>query len=433
MQHKLLPVISILLLLSAFQVSGQKLVNSPYSRFNIGRLEPQGPFKSQSMGGTGTAMRDNTSVFYTNPASFSSFDTTSFVFDFGFDYSMNFVSKDNQDYFSDDINFDHLIMGFPIKKGWGVAIGVVPVSSGYYKMFDVVINGDPDYDPITGGYTSSFSGEGSLSNFIFGTGLRLTKNISVGANMTVLFGNLGRKYQVDFSDYFNSFNNSSEENIQIGGINFDLGFQYTKLLQNDFFFSAGLSGTLGNEYNTNYERYSYSYTAYGNKDTISYVADDVTKTFIPGSVRAGIALGKKNKFTAAFDFISAEWSNSKLPGIEGYAADTRSYHLGFEYIPEKYSNFSFLRRIEYRAGAHYGDNYIIAGGEQVKEIGASFGLGIPMGLSLSDKRSLSRTNFMFDYTKSYGATSGMLHNENYFTFGLSFNFYDFWFVKRKYD
>jgi len=406
-------------------------VNSPYARFNIGRLEPQGPFKSQGMGGTGTAMRDNTSVFYTNPASYSSFDTTSFVFDFGLDYSMNFVSNDNENYFSDDINFDHVIMGFPIKKGWGVAIGVVPVSSGYYKMFDVVIKGDPAYDPITGGYTSSFSGEGSLSNFILGTGFKLTKDLSVGANMTVLFGNLARKYQVDFSDYFNSFNNSSEENIQIGGINFDLGFQYTKLLQNDFFFSAGLSGTLGNGYNTNYERYSYSYTAYGNRDTISYVVDDLTKTYIPGSVRAGIALGKRNKFTAAFDFIAAEWNESELPGIDGYAANTRSFHLGMEYIPEKYSNFSFLRRIEYRAGTHYGDNYVIVDGEQVKEIGASFGLGIPMGLSLSDKRSLSRANFMFDYTRTYG--SGNLHNENYLTFGLSFNFYDFWFVKRKYD
>jgi hypothetical protein len=431
MQHKQSTVFFTLLLLSVFTVSGQKQVNSPYSRFNIGKLEPQGPFKSQSMGGAGTAMHDNTSIFYTNPASYSNLDTTSFVFDFGFDYSMNSVTKDNTDYFSDDLNFDHLLMGFPVMKGWGVAIGVVPVSNGYYKMFDIVAQGSPDYDPITGAYSSFFSGEGSLSNFILGTGFHITKDLSVGANMTVLFGNLGRKYAVDFSDFYNSFNNSAEENIQLGGINFDMGIQYTKLLKNDYFFSAGLSGTLGHNYNTNYERYSYSYTAYGNRDTISYVVDDVTKTYIPGSIRAGLAMGKKNKFTAAFDFTAAEWNESVVPGINGYAANTKSFHFGMEYIPEKYSNFSFLRRIEYRAGTHYGDNYVIVDGEQVKEFGLSFGLGIPMGLSLSDKRSLSRSNFMFDYTKSYG--SGNLHNENYFTFGLSFNFYDFWFVKRKYD
>ena len=191
--------------------------------------------------------------------------------------------------------------------------------------------------------------------------------------------------------------------------------------------------TSGHNYNSSYERFSYKSTGFGDIDTISYVSNDNGSAYIPGTIRAGLAIGKVNKFTAAFDFVSSAWSELTMPEINGYAADTRNFYLGFEYIPEKYSNFSFLRRIEYRAGAHYGDNYLIVDGEQVKEYGASMGFGIPMGLSLTDKRSLSRTNIMFDWTRRYGSSSSKLHQENFFTFGISLNFYDFWFVKRKYD
>ena len=42
-----------------------------------------------------------------------------------------------------------------------------------------------------------------------------------------------------------------------------------------------------------------------------------------------------------------------------YAADSRSYRFGIEYIPDKYSNYSLMKRLEYRAGGHFGDTYLI--------------------------------------------------------------------------
>ena len=134
MRNKLIIVIFISLFSFAFTATGQKLINSPYSRFNIGTLEPAGSFRSLGMGGIGTAMRDNSSIYFSNPASYSSLDTNSFVFDFGLDYSKNFLTEGATKYSSDDMNFDHLIMGFPLAKGWGVALGIVPLSNGYYKI-----------------------------------------------------------------------------------------------------------------------------------------------------------------------------------------------------------------------------------------------------------------------------------------------------------
>ena len=126
MQNRLIIFISILLFSFSFTATGQKLVNSPYSRFNLGTIEPAGSFRSLGMGGIGTALRDNSSIIFHNPASYSSLDTNSFVFDFGLDYGITVLSDGKTNYTSDDINFDHLIMGFPITKGWGVAIGIVP-------------------------------------------------------------------------------------------------------------------------------------------------------------------------------------------------------------------------------------------------------------------------------------------------------------------
>jgi hypothetical protein len=116
-----------------------------------------------------------------------------------------------------------------------------------------------------------------------------------------------------------------------------------------------------------------------------------------------------------------------IHGDNTYLADTKSLMLGIEYIPEKYSNTSFLRRVEYRLGGHYADNYLIIDGIQLKEAGASLGLGIRL------RGSRSKANVYFDYTRRIGNIDAGLHNEDIFSFGISLNLYDTWFMKRKYE
>ena len=165
MRNKLIILSTIFLFSFTITNFGQKLVNSPYSRFNIGSMEPAGSFKSQGMGGLSISLRDNGSIFFTNPASYSSLDTNSFVFDFGLDYSVNKLSDGTSHYSSDDMNFDHLIIGFPLANGWGLAFGLVPLSNGYYKVSDIVRATDPGYDPAVGEYGSSHSGDGGFYQF----------------------------------------------------------------------------------------------------------------------------------------------------------------------------------------------------------------------------------------------------------------------------
>jgi hypothetical protein len=426
MQNRAAAILFTLLIFTAFNnASGQKMVNSPFARFNLGILEPAGSFRSLAMGGTGTAIRDNNSVYYTNPASYSSLDTNSFVFDFGIDYGINILTEDESRHISDDINFDHLLLGFPVLKGWGVAAGIIPFSNGYYKISDSVLEGDPGYDPITGEYTEYHIGNGGITSFFAGTGMRLFKGLSAGINMTLLFGSVNRVNQFDFADYSNAYNNNSTEKLQLNGLNLDYGIQYSISLKNNYFLNAGASISQGRKYKSRYETIAFRYNYYGATDTISRSADS-SRVFIPGTVRMGLAFGKKNKLTAAFDYSFTNWSESTLRGGEGYLGNKRSMNFGIEYIPEKFSNYSYVRKIEYRIGAHIEDNYLVLNGDQIKEIGASFGIGLPL------PRSLSKVNLFIDYTKRSGSGE-LLHNENYFTMGASLNLYDFWFMKRKYE
>lgn len=379
------------------------------------------------MGGTGIAFRDNSSIYYTNPASYSSLDTNSFVFDFGLDYGINKLKSDTSRYKSDDMNFDHLIMGFPVAKGWGIATGVVTLSNGYYKISEAMREGNDGYDPLTGEYIGYHAGSGGLTNVFLGTGLNITKNLSFGINMSFLFGVIKRLNEYDFVDFYHVFNDNETEKIQLTGMNLDYGIQYTTPVRKDYYFNAGASLTTGKYYKSKFENLAFRFSAFGSTDTLLYSVNDTTKAYLPGTLRLGIAFGKNNKFTVGLDYVMANWSNAKFQGSEGYVGDSRSLLFGAEFIPDKFSNYNFLKRVEYRLGGHLNRNYLVINGNQVKESGLSIGLGLPM------RRSLSKTNLFFDFTRKSFKGGGASIHEDYMTMGISLNLYDFWFVKRKYE
>src|SRR5664280_2268700 len=261
MQNKLIIVTFISLFSFACTAFGQIKIDSPYSRFNLGTLEPQGSFRSLGMGGVGTAIRDNNSIYFTNPASYSSFDTVSFIFDFGLNYGSNIIGEGTSKFSSNDLDFHHLIIGFPLAKGWGFATGIVPVTSGYYQITQDVTSTDPTYDPNIGAYSAEHSGDGGITKFFVGSGVQIGKHFSVGANVSFLSGQITRDNSFIFSDYYNVFNNKSEENIVLKGINFDYGLQYTTSFKNNYFLTLGASITTGNNFSTKYSQLSVKYTA----------------------------------------------------------------------------------------------------------------------------------------------------------------------------
>jgi hypothetical protein len=427
MQNKTAGIVAVFLLLIPFLSSGQKLINSPIARYNLGIIETAGPFRSLGMAGTGTAMRDRTTIYYTNPASYSSLDTNSFIFDFGLDYGINVVSDGSTKDVSDDLNFDHIILGFPVTRRWGVALGLVPFSNGYYNLSESVREGDSGYDEITGEYISYHKGSGGFTSFFIGTGLNLTKSFSVGANMSLLFGSIKRSNEFNFADFYYTFQTNMTERLEMTGIGFDFGAQYSATFKENYFLNLGASYSTGRNCKTILENTIYRFNVYSSNDILEYTLANDLRSSLPGSLSAGLSIGRKNKFVAAADYSYTSWAKAEFPGSEGSVTNSRTFSIGAEYTPDWLANYNFLKRIDYRLGVHTGNNYLLFNGSGVKETGVSFGLGIPM------RRTYSKTNFFADYTRKNITDQPFTHTENYFSFGISINMYDFWFIKRRYE
>jgi hypothetical protein len=80
----------------------------------------------------------------------------------------------------------------------------------------------------------------------------------------------------------------------------------------------------------------------------------------------------------------------------------------------------------YRLGGHYHNSYLQLDGEQLKDYGISFGVGLP----------LRNTKSSFNLTLEAGRRGTLENNlirENYLFLSFSVTLHDFWFMKRKFD
>ncbi|HNV67266.1 MAG TPA: hypothetical protein PKN60_09110 [Bacteroidales bacterium] len=412
-----------LLALLATGVAGQKKVNTPFARYGIGNLELQGNSRTLAMGGISSGIRDNLTLNYLTPASYSSTDTTSFLFDFGIDYAMAKLKGDGLRYYSQDITFAHLMLGFPIMKGWGVAAAVMPYANGSYS-----IGYRSEGSGVTGSLYELHNGSGGFQKALFGTGLRLLPFVSAGANIFYMFGEETRINDFAFTADNNHFNTRKQGTSGMRGFGYDASVQFMLNLSGGRFIIAGLTYTPAYDLKTNNEdvtmRYSTASTSIFSIDTLTHAKLSTTSR-MPQSFRAGFSLGKSDKLTAGADVVYTRWTKASLPGTYGTYIDALSLHAGAEYIPERYSNYSFFDRIEYRIGCRYGEGYTLFGADELKEYGITFGTGIPM------KRSRSRISLMVDLSTRGG--NGSIPRETRISVGASLNLYDYWFIKRQYD
>jgi hypothetical protein len=131
---KIKTILTLALFLTIFQAYGQENTQSPYSMFGIGLLNSKGFDMNNAMGGTGIGLRKGNKINLLNPASFTSQDTMSFIFDVGVagTFSNYKSSSAEQNFFAG--NIDHIALGFPVTKWWKSAIALAPYSSMGYDF-----------------------------------------------------------------------------------------------------------------------------------------------------------------------------------------------------------------------------------------------------------------------------------------------------------
>ena len=94
-------LLSVLFLLIYCSLSAQTIITSPYSRYGVGDLSANANAWNLAMGGTSIGLRSPYHVNINNPASYTAFDSTSFLFEGGayFNYSqLQYQYSDNHTY-----------------------------------------------------------------------------------------------------------------------------------------------------------------------------------------------------------------------------------------------------------------------------------------------------------------------------------------------
>ena len=134
-QRKITIIIGLIL---SLMIIAQNNTNSPYTRYGYGQLEDDCFSRSQAMGSTSIGLRTKNSINPNNPASYSSLDSTSFIFEMGVSGLLsNFRSAGTQNT-SFTGNLDYIALQSPITKWMGLSAGLIPYSYvGYnYKYTD---------------------------------------------------------------------------------------------------------------------------------------------------------------------------------------------------------------------------------------------------------------------------------------------------------
>ena len=138
--------------------------NSPYSQYGLGELADQSSGFNRGMNGLGLAFREHNQVNQLNPASYSSIDSLSFIFDVGISGQLTNFKEGNKKVNARNADFDYLVAGFRAFRHVGVSIGLIPFSNiGYKYSSKGYTNADKSVS-----YTNTYRGNGGLHQVYLG-------------------------------------------------------------------------------------------------------------------------------------------------------------------------------------------------------------------------------------------------------------------------
>ena len=407
----------------------QSNLSSPYSAFGPGKLYHGNNMRNYSMGKIGIATRDYFTINVKNPASYTAFDSTSFVFEGGFkgNYTTLNATGVKEDY--SYATLDHLIFGFPVTDWWRSSFGLLPFSGVGYEV------NDTDIDPLTGKTQYIFQGEGGISRFYWGNAFRFGNHFSIGVNASYLFGSIDRIQKVTYPDSAYFINTRMDNSIILKDLNLEFGAQYYTDIANDLNLVVG--ATYRPEKSMSAERSTLTRSLQGTisnvdvfLDTIAYSGQQEGDVLMPAGYGAGISISKRNHWLVGLDYSLDEWGNFKSFGVKDSLVNSHSIQFGGQIIPDA-NGLSYYKRIDYRWGLNYNISNLELSDEHLTGFGITFGFGLPLrGVAVRGSRSM--INFGAEYGR-FGTQNKNLIREEYFNVFVGVSIYEWWFFKRRYN
>jgi hypothetical protein len=401
----------------------QYSANSPYSRYGVGDIDRTGFSQNRGMGGLAIGVRQPNQINFLNPASYTSQDSMSFIWDVGlFENYISANTKNSGSASSTNMNFDHLSLSVPVSKHYYASMGLVPYSNVGYNISETSTNS------FTGDVNTYYKGTGNLNQFYFGNAFSLLKKqLNFGFNLSYIFGSINTNNDVVFASDNTAFQTSIERSLVTKGFHLSLGFQGVKKISNNLNLTGGITYDLKTKLKLDYTDYVFrNYSVY--TDTLPKGNNVLTGNYIvPARFGIGLSADYKNKIIIGFDYIAQDWSKSSYLGSNSDSLKSSSgLRLGVQYTPNYESYRSYFEKIRYRLGGYYNDTYLNLKGNAIKDYGVTLGFGLPF------KNNKTTFNFAVEMG-SRGTTADNLVKMNYSRFSFGLTLYDFWFMKRKFD
>lgn len=403
-----------LLLLFNLSLIAQNSTNSPYSRYGFGSIADRSFGAGRSMGGVGYGLRSSRQINPMNPASYSSMDSLTFLFDAGASIHRSWYDDGINKQQDINGNFEYVAMQFPLSRQIAMSVGLLPYSHVGYDYYVVTTT----EDNLT--YAENFKGTGGLNEVYLGLSIDIwKKRLALGANVSYFFGNVNHESALTSIDVY------TRKKIQVHNMKYDFGLQYTHPL------SKTERLTLGLAYSPKIKLRTTAYDLVSNSSAFTSVIEGDTirnqGLHIPNVYGLGFSYTKDNKMILAADISLQEWSNAQFKGNtdDFKTKNMLKVALGGEYIPDNFTR-SYMKRIRYRGGLHYNNSYMEIKGSGYNEYGATVGVGFPM----MDNRSF--INASVEYVNLSPKSSALI-KEQYLRLTISYTFNEYWFFKRKVD
>ena len=401
----------LLIMFSVIGAMADNGINSPYSRYGVGVLADQSLGTNRQMGGLGYALRSHRFVNLKNPASFSTADTLTMLFEAGFSMQNVNFKEGSKRINAKNASFDYVAMQFRLCKGLGMSAGFLPYSNVGYSFSTTSSQGTNEV------HSETYNGTGGLYQPYIGLGWSPFSWFAAGVTGSYIYGDI--THQV-VSEFANSTNRSKTYNAIIRNYKVDFGVQFMSKLAAKHHLTLGATYSLGHDMNT--------------KATLTETTSDATNEtsipsgfVLPNTYGGGFAYKYDDQWTIGADYTYEQWSAATFFDAISTGTDRSKISIGVEYSPKELSK-NLLKMMNYRAGIHYAQPYTrINGHEGCDEYGISAGVSVPF-YNNNNSYSHGTLHISGQFIHLRPRSAGLI-TENYLRINIGITFNESWFMK----
>lgn len=398
----------IVLVVAAMMAVGawaQNATSSPTSRFGYGELNNNLPGAYRGMGGVGIGMRSNKVINPAQPASYTSCDSMTFMFDIA--GSLLYTNYGDSYGQSNKVNgnLEYMTMQFPIwRQHIAMSLGVTPYSAVGYN-FALTDSINQDYY-----YSQKYRGTGGFTQVYGGLSANICDWVALGVNVYYMFGNIEQSRGLSFTDATMD-SVQMVEKLSANSLRLRYGMQV-------FHTFGKHTVNMGAVYENKqpFSRMNYEQIEMTTADTISNIS---TGFDMPMMYGVGLSYSYANRWLIGADYMCHDWANANYFGQTQSLKKRHRMALGAEYRNDPTSR-KYVDQIYWRLGVNYTTAYTNRYNEA--EWGVSMGVGFP----------LRTAGTVINTTLEYGkrGTRNVL-SENYLRLVVNASISEHWFFKRK--